>query len=294
MEEIWKEHPSFNGRLLVSNLSRAKRSSISFMRNGVKVTFPERVLIPQAIEGCNGLYVGVCINKKKRVIRLDRAVADLFVDNPNNYKTLIHKNGDIADNRVDNLEWIDLSKAPDDGRVWRDIRGYEGRYMISSDGEVASLQFGQSKNRTAILKKILTTMGYYTVNLNQRPFFVHRLVADAFCEHPGGKDIVDHINTIPTDNRAENLRWVTIKENVNNPISAKRRCDAIRKLFEGKIGVDSYKHRGCLQMDLDGNPIKEWGCMSDAWREYGIDSGTLTKACQGKRATAGGFKWRYL
>lgn len=46
---------------------------------------------------------------------------------------------------------------------------------------------------------------------------VHRLVAYMFV--PRGKrtqNVVDHINTIKTDNRSENLKWVTQKENMNN------------------------------------------------------------------------------
>lgn len=44
----------------------------------------------------------------------------------------------------------------------------------------------------------------------------HRIVAIAFLPKPNGKDYVDHINTIRHDNRVDNLRWVTPKENANN------------------------------------------------------------------------------
>lgn len=38
---------------------------------------------------------------------------------------------------------------------------------------------------------------------------VHRLIAEYFIENPNGYDTVDHINKITTDNRKENLRWMT-------------------------------------------------------------------------------------
>lgn len=176
--------------------------------------------------------------------------------------------------------------------IWKDIPGYEGKYKVSRGGNVLSLNFSR-KGETKELSKIIKSSGYYVVTLSGKQKFVHRLVAEAFCDHPKGCDIVDHINTITTDNRAENLRWTDAAGNVNNPISRNRRTESTRRRCKGKLGIESPKHRGCIQMDLDGRVIKSWGCMSDAWRELRIDSGSLTKACQGKQASAGGFRWEY-
>ena len=61
--------------------------------------------------------------------------------------------------------------------------------------------------------------GYIVVKLNGKMFFKHRLVAIQFIPNPNKLSFVDHINHNRTDNRLENLRWVSHSENQFNKSS---------------------------------------------------------------------------
>ena len=109
--------------------------------------------------------------------------------------------------------------------VWKDVVGYEGLYQVSNLGRVKSLNYKRT-GKEKLLEPILLNTGYLIVNLcnnnTQKTFTVHRLVTQAFIENPTGRPCIDHINTIKTDNRACNLRWVTYKENNDNSLTKER------------------------------------------------------------------------
>lgn len=106
--------------------------------------------------------------------------------------------------------------------IWKPITGYEELYAISNLGRVKSFSknCGYRKSRERLMKPFKSKDGYLLVTLSknneQKHFQIHRLVAFEFIPNKDNKSQVDHINRVRSDNRAENLRWVSPSENGNN------------------------------------------------------------------------------
>ena len=81
-----------------------------------------------------------------------------------------------------------------------------------------------------------TSYGYKVLNFNGRTRQISHLIWEAFNgEIPDGLEI-DHINTIRDDNRLDNLRLVTHKENCNNPLTVKHRKEVQRIYLKERNG----------------------------------------------------------
>ena len=119
---------------------------------------------------------------------------------------------------------------------WREVVGYEEEYEVSNCGRVRRIKTSK------ILDKHFDKNGYELVNfkINGKHGLgkVHRLVAEAFIPNPQKKPCVDHINGIRNDNRAENLRWCTQKENLNFHL-AKENLSSSSKIKTLKRNRDS-------------------------------------------------------
>ena len=183
--------------------------------------------------------------------------------------------------------------------IWKPVVGYEGLYEVSNLGKVKAIKWHRGEEEKE-MKPYTTYKGYLRLRLTKngkgKQFQIHRLVAEAFIPNPENKPYIDHINTDRTDNTVwlnedgsinyekTNLRWVTNKENCNNPISKQN----YSKSNKDKTAVP------ILQFDKNMNFIKKWESMTDAETSLGIKS-RLSEYCGNKygRKTAGGFIWRY-
>lgn len=187
---------------------------------------------------------------------------------------------------------------------WRDIKGYEGLYQVSNLGRVKSLRYKRGKQEK-ILDGWISKEGYRKVSFykdnKRKDYLVHRLVAESFIPNPNNKPFIDHIDTNRTNNKIDNLRWATQKENCNNVISKKNYVDSSKQLYIsgksnriiGAKGKDNPRSKKIIQLTLNNEPIKIWDSVREVGR-HGFLSSCVGHCCRGKRKTHKGFKWMYL
>lgn len=102
--EEWQHIPKFNGYYSASTLGRIRSNHRVIIRNdNIKTTIKERIL-KQTSNGTGYLVVYLCLNATTTTYLVHRAVADSFLENPLNKKTINHINGIKTDNRLANIE----------------------------------------------------------------------------------------------------------------------------------------------------------------------------------------------
>lgn len=99
-----------------------------------------------------------------------------------------------------------------DCEVWKDIKGFEGLYQVSTHGNVRSLNY-RRKKIVHNLKISYSGSGYGVVVLGGKNYYVHRIVATEFLPNPENKREVNHIDCNKENNRVDNLEWCTQTEN---------------------------------------------------------------------------------
>ena len=179
--------------------------------------------------------------------------------------------------------------------IWKAVKGYEGLYEVSNYGRVRSLERtawngkGYYKIPERIRKPQNNGHGYLYVVLckdgRENKCYVHRLVATAFCENPHGFKEVNHIDEDKTNNNADNLEFCDRAYNCNygtrNERSAESRINHPKK---SKPVIAIHKINGL---------ILEFPSAHEAERQTGINQSNITKCCQGKKKSIGGFVWHY-
>jgi hypothetical protein len=184
-------------------------------------------------------------------------------------------------NPLDKSKWLyksDYEMKDKNVEKWKEviIDTKKTGYFISDKGRL--------KYNNVIRKGAVLSCGYHhysmTINGIKKHYISHRLVAIAFLEEPPIKNMsVDHINRIREDNRVENLRWATAKEQAAN-------------MKTTEVGAK----KKVIMYSKDGKKLKTFDSSRDAYKFLMKKDGrgtSIVKVCRKKREFAYGYRWSY-
>ncbi len=198
--------------------------------------------------------------------------------------------------------------------IWKDIKGFEGKYQISNFGNVKNLNYYR-KGIVKILKPIKHNSGYNAINLSfkgkNKQYLIHRLVAETFIPNPNKYEFVNHKDENKRNNKVENLEWCTKSYNAIYYLNfdEKRKEEYAKRFRDKKTGesLSSYtKHipkknfEKVNQYDLDGKLIKHYENPTLAALETNAILGNIISCCKRnvkpkrkKKCTCNGYIWEY-
>lgn len=168
-----------------------------------------------------------------------------------------------------------------EGEIWKPVKNMETLYKVSNYGRVISIQF-HGKTGCKLMTQTTVKLGYKFVKLRDwkngiaNSFPVHRLVAEAFIPNPENKPQVDHIDTNPSNNNLDNLRWVTNLENQRNPLTLSKISSHMTSMNKESIGPKASAAKKRKAVVYQGITYKS---IIEASRETGYSASSIKKWC---------------
>lgn len=230
------------------------------------------VSAPTVIIFCDSREVGqaIIIRKNHPFLIYFQAVAHRPVDKANSNIIIKTKRRDLMEN-------------------WKPVVGFESVYEVSDAGEVRCINQPDKYRKVSTSRTGYQFVRLYTPERERKNKFVHRLVADAFIPNPDQKTQVNHKDGNKSNNRVDNLEWVTPAENIKHAFASLGRTSP-QKGVTGKQNKNSIP---VYQYSLDGNFVKAYDGVSDAARAIGCNACSIISVIVGRNVTCHGYLWSY-
>lgn len=161
---------------------------------------------------------------------------------------------------------------------WRPIKGFEGIYEVSDNGDIKSLDrtitvTKDGKLHTAhidgkLLNGWVDSHGYRRVNIKRKGMLVHRIVAKTFIDNKAGYSQINHIDGNKLNNNINNLEWCDNKHN------AAHNFKSLNKKQNRRIGVRAE--------NISTNKVLYFSSVKECSEYFNIDPSGITKRIRGK------------
>ena len=170
--------------------------------------------------------------------------------------------------------------------IWREIPGYEGRYMASNLGRVWSIARTSARGKRGghVMRPCDNGKGYLHINMRQgvrtKKQYIHRLV---FLAHvgpiPAGLDI-NHIDGNKANNCVANLEVLTHSQN-------------LKHAYDTGLHPGTPPRYAAVVAERNGEHAARFDSILDAAEAAGVAPCSVCHALAGRTKLCGGFKWRY-
>lgn len=173
---------------------------------------------------------------------------------------------------------------------WRPVVGFEGYYEVSNLGRLRTakhiVEYSDGRRRHIPGGRLISygkpkPNGYFMKGLwkdgVKKYETIHRIVATAFIPNPDNLEQINHKNGIKTDNRADNLEWVS------------RKYNAIHAVYElGKQTGFAPKKLLCVETG------EVFDSQKKAMLAKHCDIRNLCKVIDNDNRTLGGYHWKNI
>lgn len=168
---------------------------------------------------------------------------------------------------------------------WRSIDGFGGEYVVSSLGRVVAMPTKIRKDPRVLSQKKDTYLRVALTKCGKAKLYpVHRLVALAFIPNPHNYPQVNHIDEDKTNNKVENLEWVTASMNCNH---------GTRKARIREKQLNNVHPRPIIQKTLDGRFVARYTSCAEIPRVTRYKRTNVVECLRGRIRHAYGYKWEY-
>lgn len=156
---------------------------------------------------------------------------------------------------------------------------FNNNYLIYPDGQV------WSKLTNKFLSRDKNSIGYKRVIIDNKKYFIHRLVALHFVNNPNNNPIVNHIDGNKENNNYKNLEWCTRSENDKHAYAlGLRKCNLKPESNYKRVGKYNKKNEF----------ICSYKNATEAAKDVNGTAPMIRRVCQGHRKYAYGFHWKYI